>query len=322
MRPHRSSTRSRQTVCLHSRHDGARVKILLFGASGQVGHELRRSLAPLGDVVLAARRPVLADGTACELADFDAPASLPPLIERHAPDVVVNAAAYTAVDRAEDEADAAFRANAAAPGTIAEACARRGALLVHYSTDYVFDGTGARPYRETDPTAPVGVYGASKLAGEHAIAASGCHYLILRTAWVYASHGHNFLATMLRLARERDELRVVADQIGTPTPAGLIADVTAQVLRDPPPASGVWHLTAAGSTSWHGFASAIVERAKALGLLAQQPAILPIATSDYPTRATRPAYSCLDTSRLQTDFAIRLPDWREGLEGVLAEFAR
>jgi dTDP-4-dehydrorhamnose reductase len=297
------------------------MKILLFGGNGQVGSELRRSLGPLGDVVATTRSGTLEDGTACERADFDAPESLAALIERVAPEIVVNAAAHTAVDRAESELDAAFRANAQAPQAIAEACARRGIRLVHYSPDYVFDGRGTRPYREDDPTAPAGVYGASKLAGEEAIRASGAPHLILRTAWVYAAHGRNFLRTILRLAGERDELRVVADQIGTPTPATLIADATARVLAQPATRSGTWHLTATGATSWHGFAEAIMQGAHARGLIARIPRVLPIATADYPTPAARPAYSVLDCSALQRDFGIALPDWQEGLSRTLDELA-
>lgn len=292
------------------------MRILLFGANGQVGTELRRSLAPFGDVVATTRSGTLDDGNTCEVADFDAPDSLPALIERVAPDVVVNAAAYTAVDRAESDRDAAFRANAEAPARLAAACAARGARLIHYSTDYVFDGRGTRPYREDDPTAPAGVYGASKRAGEEAIAATGADHLILRTAWVYAAHGRNFLRTMLRLAAERDVLRVVADQTGTPTPATLIADVTARVLarRD---IGGIRHLTAAGQTTWHGFAEAIVAGAHARGLLARAVPVAPIATADYPTPAARPAYSVLDTSRLAADLDVRLPDWTAGLAMIL-----
>jgi dTDP-4-dehydrorhamnose reductase len=297
------------------------MKILLFGGNGQVGSELRRSLGPLGDVVATTRSGMLEDGTACERADFDAPEFLAALIERVAPEIVVNAAAHTAVDRAESELDAAFRANAQAPQAIAEACARRGIRLVHYSTDYVFDGRGTRPYREDDPTAPAGVYGASKLAGEEAIRAGGAPHLILRTAWVYAAHGRNFLRTMLHLAGERDELRVVADQIGTPTPAPLIADATARVLAQPATRSGTWHLTATGATSWHGFAEAIMQGAHARGLIARIPRVLPIATADYPTPAARPAYSVLDCSALQRDFGIALPDWQEGLSRTLDELA-
>lgn len=294
------------------------MRILLFGANGQVGTELRRSLAPLGEVIATTRSGTLDDGNACEVADFDAPASLPALIERVAPDVVVNAAAYTAVDRAETDRDAAFRANAEVPARIAAICAARGARLIHYSTDYVFDGRGARPYREDDPTAPAGVYGASKRAGEDAVAASGADHLILRTAWVYAAHGKNFLRTMLRLAAERDALRVVADQTGTPTSAALIADVTALALAKPA-LSGIRHLTATGETTWHGFAEAIVAGANAHGQLARAVPVEPIATADYPTPAARPAYSVLDTSRLVADLGIVLPDWTTGLAMILAD---
>lgn len=295
------------------------MKILLFGANGQVGHELRRSLASLGEVVATTRSGMLDDGASCEIADFDRPQSLTAMIERIAPDVVVNAAAYTAVDRAESDRDAAFRANAEAPQRIAEACAARDALLVHYSTDYVFDGTATRPYRPDDATSPLGVYGESKLAGERAVQASGARHLIFRTAWVYAVHGKNFMRTMLRLAAERDELRVVADQVGTPTPAALIADTTASVLSRPFLRSGVWHLTAAGETTWHGFAEAILESARTRGLIARAPRVVPIATVDYPTPAKRPGYSVLDTSGLRSDFGVDLPDWSRGLERTFDE---
>jgi dTDP-4-dehydrorhamnose reductase len=293
------------------------MRILLLGANGQVGHALREALPALGELVCATRGGRLSDDTLCESADFDQPDALAPLIARIAPDIVVNAAAYTAVDRAEDDREAAYRINAEAPGVLAAACARRGALLVHYSTDYVFDGRGTRPYREDDSAAPLGVYGASKLAGEQAVRAAGGRHMILRTAWVYGLHGHNFLRTILRLAGERDTLRVVDDQVGSPTPAWLIADVTAQLLRRPPAAAGTWHVTATGQTSWHGFASAIVERAHGSGLLAHRPRIVPIGSGDHPTPARRPACSCLDTTRLQADFGMALPDWRAALERTL-----
>ena len=293
------------------------MRILLLGGNGQVGTELRRSLAPVGELLVGTRDGLLSDGAPCEVADLDDPAALARLVSRIAPDSVVNAAAYTQVDHAESDPERAFRANAEAPAAIAAACAHAGARLVHYSTDYVFDGSGARPYREEDPTAPLGVYGASKLAGEAAIRDSGATHLLLRTAWVYAAHGRNFLRTMLRLAAERDELRVVADQRGTPTSAALIADVTAQVLASAPAASGLYHLTASGETTWHGFAEAIIDRAHALGQLARKPRIVPIATADYPTPAARPAYSVLDCSKLQRDLGIDLPDWRAALDDTL-----
>lgn len=295
------------------------MKVLLFGANGQVGHALRSSLAPLGEVVATTRNGRFDDGTVCEVADFDQPAQLVALIDRVAPDIVVNAAAYTAVDRAESEADIAFRVNAQAPAAIAAACAARGAFLMHYSTDYVFDGSATRPYREDDPTHPLGIYGASKLAGEDAIRSSGARHMILRTAWIYAAHGSNFLRTMLRLAAERDELRVVDDQVGTPTSAAFLASTTAAILEQPTPVSGIWHVTNAGATSWHGFAQCIVEQAHASGLLPRSPPVIAIGTKDYPTRARRPAYSCLDTSRLVMDFNIEPPDWRSSLAQALAE---
>ena len=295
------------------------MKILLLGGNGQVGSELRRSLSPLGELVVATRDGRLETGGTCEVADFDFPAALPALVARIAPDAVVNAAAYTQVDRAETGRDAAFRANAEAPAMLAAACAQRGARLVHYSTDYVFDGRGTRPYLEGDTTAPLGVYGASKLAGEEAIRASGASHLVFRTAWVYAAHGRNFLRTMLRLGAERDELRVVTDQRGTPTPAALLADVTARVLAQAPARSGLWHLTATGETSWYGFAEAIFDGALARGLLVRRPRVLGITTAEYPTPAARPAYSVLDCSALQRDFDIALPDWREGLDKTLDE---
>jgi len=291
------------------------VKLLLLGGNGQLGRELRRSLPALGQVITATR-----DGTQAQrAADFLQPEMLGPLIRDVAPDVVVNAAAYTAVDRAETEREAAFCVNASGPEALARACAETGALLLHYSTDYVFNGTASRPWRETDPTAPLGVYGASKLAGERAIAASGARHIILRTAWVYAAHGNNFLQTMLRLARERDILRVVVDQIGTPTPAGWIADASASLLARPNLPSGLWHLTAAGQTSWHGFAEAIVAEAQAQGLLDRCSVVEAISTADYPTPTRRPAWSVLDTRKLQRDFGIVPQDWRAGLAATLAE---
>lgn len=294
------------------------MKLLLIGGAGQVGRELRRSLAPLGQVVVTTRDGRLPDGGGCEALDMQDLAGIASLVERVAPDAVVNASAHTAVDRAESEPELALRINAEAPGRLAVACAARGIPLLHYSTDYVFDGAGTRPYREDDVTAPIGVYGASKLAGEQAIAMCGGPYLILRTAWVYALHGHNFLRTMLRLAGERDELRVVADQVGSPTPAWLIADVTAAILRQGLVESGVRHLVTAGQTSWHGFAEAIMDEALARGLIARKPRMIPITTADFPTPARRPAYSVLDCSRLECEYGLVLPAWREALATTMA----
>lgn len=295
------------------------TRVLLFAGNGQLGQELLRALSPLDGVVVTTRSGQLADGTPCETADFDQPESLAALLDRVKPAWVVNAAAYTAVDRAEQDREAAWRANAEAPGVIARWCAAAGVPLVHYSTDYVFDGQGTRPYRENDATAPLGVYGASKLAGEEAIRDAGGRHLIFRTAWVYASHSSNFLRTMLRVGAEREVLRVVADQVGTPTPAALIADVTAQVLQHPGSLSGTWHLTANGETSWHGFAEAIFAAAVAQGLLARAPQVEPITSAEYPTPAKRPAYSHLDVSKLECDFGISLPSWQQGLGRVIAE---
>lgn len=294
------------------------MRILLLGADGQVGHELRRSLADLGEVVAATQRGQLPDGRACEAVDFAEAGALTALVERVGPQLVVNAAAYTAVDKAEQEPQLAHRINAEAVAELAAACAARRAMLIHYSTDYVFAGDASRPYREDDATGPLGVYGASKLAGEQAVIGSGAPFRIFRLCWVYGAHGHNFLKTMLRLAGERDELRVVADQVGTPTPAHWIADATAESLRRDRDAVGIWHLAASGETSWHGFAECIVQRAAALGRIVQAPRVLPITTADYPTPARRPAYSRMDGGRLERDFGIRLPTWQEGVDQVLA----
>jgi dTDP-4-dehydrorhamnose reductase len=311
------------------------MKILLLGANGQLGFELLRALAPLGEVAPATRGGELADGGACLRADLAEASSLAQALDSAAADIVVNAAAYTAVDRAEDEPDLADRINHRAVGEIGDWAAWHGALVVHYSTDYVFDGSGfdgtvARPYREDDPTAPLGVYGRSKLAGEDALRASGAVQLIFRTAWVYAARGSNFLRTMLHLADERDELRVVADQIGAPTPAHWIANTTAAALarwRDADAESrdrlgGICNLVAAGQCSWCDFAAAILRGAHARGLIACAPRVVPIATAAYPTRARRPAYSVLDCARLESLFGLQLADWRTGLDEVLDEIGK
>jgi len=293
------------------------MTILVFGGNGQVGTELLRYLSASADVITTTRNGQLSDGCICEIADFNHPETLPTLLNRLRPSTIINAAAWTAVDRAEQEPDAAFRVNAEAPGVIARWCAAYDVPLVHYSTDYVFDGKAVQPYPVDAPTAPLGIYGASKLAGEQAVREAGGRHLIFRTAWVYSAHGHNFLRTMLRLGAGRDELRIVADQIGTPTSAALIAEVTLKALQHPGNLSGTWHLTAHGQTNWHGFAEVIFRQALALGLLANTPHLIPISTEEYPTPAHRPAYSCLDTRTLQQDFGLSLPDWRDGIDQVL-----
>lgn len=298
------------------------IEILLFGGNGQVGWELQRALAPLGSL----RVLTSAD------CDLRAAAAVTRTIQETAPRIIVNAAAYTAVDKAESDVETARRVNAEAPAAMAEAARQLGALLVHYSTDYVFDGRKETPYLETDVTAPQGVYGASKRDGERAIAASGAAALILRTSWVFGAHGGNFVKTILRLAREKETLRVVADQIGSPTPAALIADVTALMLARlrqeaaggalPVQGAELYHLAAAQPLSWHRFAVAIVEQAHALGLpgLRLRPeAIAPISTVEYPLPAPRPANSRLDCAKLERRFALRMPDWRPYLTRLLRD---
>jgi dTDP-4-dehydrorhamnose reductase len=306
------------------------VKILLLGANGQLGFELTRSLAPLGELHLATRDGQRLDRGANEVAvDLANPETLGNALHRVAPDIVVNAAAYTAVDRAEDEENLADRANHWALTVLGAWAAHSGALVVHYSTDYVFDGRGARPYREDDATAPLGVYGRSKLGGENALRESGCDYFIFRTAWVYAARGQNFLRTMLRLGAERDQLRVVNDQRGAPTTARLIADATAQVLvrwlaldaEQQREVLGTYHLCAAGECTWYEFAKAIFTAAGAAGLLERQVQVVPITTADYPTKARRPAYSVLDTTKIRDTFGLNLPDWKQGLDAVMTELA-
>ena len=277
------------------------MRILLIGPTGQVGGELAPRLAALGGVVALDRR-------ALDLADPDA---IRAGVRGARPDVIVNAAAYTAVDRAESEPDRANAINARAPGVLAEEAKSLGALLVHYSTDYVFDGTKASPYTEGDAPNPLSVYGRTKLGGERAIRVSGCRHLILRTSWVYASRGHNFLLTMLRLGAERSELRVVGDQRGAPTWARDIAAATVRLLAKPP--NGLFHLTAAGETTWHGFAREIMRLA---GLT---PVVHRIRAAEYPTAARRPANSVLDNARLRAAAGVVMPAWDESLARCLAE---
>ena len=293
------------------------MKILLLGKNGQVGWELQRALAPVGTVVALDRGG--ADGLHGDLEDLD---GIDRTVRSLAPDVIVNAAAYTAVDKAETDVERAQRINAEAPGVLARAAATVGALLVHYSTDYVFDGSGDTPWRENAPTAPLSVYGRRKLAGEEAIRAAGCRHLILRTSWVYAARGGNFARTMLRLAAERERLTVIADQHGAPTGAELIADVSAHALRAEHAdrsLGGTYHLAAGGETSWHGYASFVIEQARKLGATLKAGEIAPIGTRDYPTAAARPLNSRLDTSRLRERFGLALPDWRDGVARMLRE---
>lgn len=289
------------------------MKILLLGKNGQVGWELQRSLAPLGEVHAADRSQ----------ADLEQPDSLRRQVAQVQPDVIVNAAAHTAVDRAESEPDRAHAINAEAPGLLARLAAERGAWLVHYSTDYVFDGSGSRPWLEDDPTGPLSVYGRSKLAGEEAVRASGARHLIFRTSWVYASRGGNFARTMLRLGAEREVLRVIEDQIGAPTGADLIADVTAHALRQVMAGdiTGTFHLAPAGETSWHGYAQFVFDAARRLkpDLPLKVQTVEAIPTSAYPTPATRPLNSRLDTNRLQSTFGLHLPHWHTGVLRMLHE---
>ncbi|KFN51032.1 dTDP-4-dehydrorhamnose reductase [Arenimonas composti] len=294
------------------------MRILLLGADGQVGSALRRSLAPFAQVLSSTIDGRLPDGGQALPADFMQPGALPELVAATAPALVINAAAWTAVDAAETAPEAAFRVNAGAVAELAGACAAKDLPLLHFSTDYVFAGDAVRPWREDDVAAPGNVYGASKLAGEQAVRAAGGPHGIFRLSWVYAPEGKNFLETMLRLARERDELRVVADQTGAPTPAAWIADAVARVIRSDRELRGTWHLAAAGATTWHGFAEAIVADALAAGLLARAPRVTAIASADWPTPARRPANSRLDGSRLAADFGLRLPDWRQGVRETIA----
>lgn len=294
------------------------MKILLFGKGGQLGWELQRALAPLGEVVaLGTDSPDLC-------GNFTNLDGIADTVRAVAPDVIVNAAAYTAVDKAESEPELAHIINALAPGVLAAEAHRRGAWLLHYSTDYVFDGSGHAPWRETDSTGPLGVYGTSKLEGEQAIVASGCQHLIFRTSWVYGARGNNFAKTMLRLAKERDRLTVIDDQTGAPTGADILADVSAHALRSAlqrPDVSGLYHLVAGGETTWHAYANFVLDFARRTGieLKAAHEAVVPIPTSAFPTPAKRPHNSRLDTQKLQNTFALQLPHWQAGVARMLEE---
>jgi len=299
------------------------LKILLLGKNGQVGWELQRALSVLGEVV------ALDHDSADLCGDFTRLQGLRETVHSVQPQVIVNAAAHTAVDQAESEPELARTINAAAPEVLAQEAARLGAWLIHYSTDYVFDGSGHAPWQETDAPAPLSVYGRTKLEGEQRIAASGCRHLIFRTSWVFAARGGNFARTMLRLARERESLNVISDQIGAPTGADLLADVTAHAIRHVLPPlghndltpGGIYHVAAAGETSWHGYARFVLQQAQQAGqvLKAGPDQVAPIPTSAYPTPARRPHNSRLDTTRLQNTFGLTLPPWQAGVARMLTE---
>jgi dTDP-4-dehydrorhamnose reductase len=299
------------------------MKILLLGRGGQVGWELQRALSVLGEVVAldfdTAHNP---DGLCGDFTDLD---GLARTVERVQPDVIVNAAAHTAVDKAESEPELARTINALAPAVLAQSATKIGAWLVHYSTDYVFDGSGTAPWTETDATGPLSVYGQTKLEGEQAVASTPKH-LILRTSWVYATRGGNFAKTMLRLASERETLTVINDQFGAPTSAELLADVTAHALRqlqDQPALAGLYHCIAGGETTWHGYAQFVLGQAQALGLplKAGPEQVAPTPTSSYPTPAKRPLNSRLDTGKLQAAFGLTLPHWQVGVARMLTEIS-
>lgn len=294
------------------------MRILVTGANGQVGWELVRALQPLGEVVAATRHVV----------DLGDAAAVDAYVDTLAPDLVVNAAAYTAVDRAEDEPEAAFAVNRDAVGALAQAARERGALLIHFSTDYVFDGSKRTPYVESDAVCPLNVYGASKLAGEQAIADAGGDWLVFRTSWVYASRGQNFLRTMLRLGANREALSVVSDQFGAPTSARMIADLTAHAAakalaerRAGSFTSGLYHMTAQGETTWHAFAKAIFAGARRLSPLIDLAIreVKPIPAAEYPAKTARPTFSVLDNTRFDERFGLHRPQWSDGLALVLAE---
>ena len=295
------------------------MKILLFGKNGQVGWELQRSLAPLGELVALDRH---SNDFCGDLTNLD---GIRETVQKVRPQVIVNAAAYTAVDKAESDAGTAHTVNAEAPGVLAQAADAAGAWLVHYSTDYVFDGSGSKPWEESDSTGPLSVYGRTKLEGEQRIAALCARHLILRTSWVYAARGGNFAKTMLRLAAERDRLTVVSDQFGAPTGADLLADVTAHMLRSAlagaPGFAGIYHVAAAGETSWHGYARFVLDCAAKSGraLKASADSVDPVATSAFPTPAQRPHNSRLNTAKLRGALGLQLPAWQQGVARMLAE---
>jgi len=295
------------------------MKVLLLGCNGQVGWELQRALSPLGELIACDF-----DSAAVLRADFTQPTSVGELVDRLRPDVIVNSAAHTAVDKAESEPALARDINATTPGVIADRARALGALLVHYSTDYVFDGSGDQPRDENAATRPLSVYGKTKLEGEHLIQASGCRHLILRTSWVYAARGHNFIKTMMRLGAERDALSVISDQIGAPTGADLLADVTAQTIMQLSAGrgeTGLFHCVAAGYTSWFDYARYVIDwgRQQGLPIKVAPEAIRPVPTESYPTPAQRPRNSRLSTEKLQRAFSLTLQSWQQGVERMLRE---
>ncbi len=294
------------------------MKLLLLGKGGQVGWELQRSLAPLGELV------ALDHDSTDYPADFSQPDEVADTVRRLRPDVIVNAAAHTAVDKAEAEVELARKLNATTPGALAQVAEELGALMVHYSTDYVFDGSGTTPRQESDPTGPLSVYGQTKLEGEQLIAQHCSRHLIFRTSWVYAARGGNFAKTMLRLAKERDSLTVIDDQYGAPTGAELLADITAHAIRaaqEDPSKHGLYHAVAGGETTWHGYARFVLATARAMGveLKAGPEAVKAVPTSAFPTPARRPANSRLDTHKLRAAFGLHLPHWEEGVARMLRE---
>jgi dTDP-4-dehydrorhamnose reductase len=294
------------------------MKILLFGKNGQVGWELQRSLEPLGELIALSRNSTELCG---DLTDLNGIAKT---VRTVAPDAIINAAAYTAVDKAESETDLAYLVNALAPDVLAKEAKRNKAWLIHYSTDYVFNGNSKCPKVETDSTDPLNVYGKTKLEGEQFINASNCLHLIFRTSWVYAAHGNNFIKTMLRLAQDRDHLNIIDDQIGAPTGADLLADITAHTIRaalHQPTLSGIYHLVASGNTSWHGYANLIFDFAKKekIPLKIQPESIFPVLSNAFPTPAKRPLNSRLNTQKLQNTFGLNLPPWQTGVKRTLEE---
>lgn len=304
------------------------MRILLTGVTGQVGQALRHRLQGLGTLLIADR----------SMLDLSRPDRIATALDHHAPDFIINPAAYTAVDQAEDEIDLTYRVNAEAPQALARWAARRGVPIVHFSTDYVFDGSGDRPFRETDAAGPLSVYGASKLAGENAVRDAGGAFLIVRTSWVFAASGRNFLTTMARLARERQQLRVVVDQVGAPTSARAIALGLSSILIDRAAgdrialrpdlirqfgeANGVVHVTTKGETSWHGFACAIVQGLRNRGASLAVDEIVAIESKDFPVKATRPSNSRLSLNRLESVFGVEMPNWQDALAFELDEFVR